>query len=178
MATGKQIKQRNTLLSLSILIPAFIISYFHPPSFLTCIVGIIGAFVWANWFEYFYHRWLDHTPGMFFEERHRPHHQHPENQGHINFGENWFWTLAAYLFNGLPIVLADVFWLHNGMSGPVLTTYVLYVIAVEELHWQAHTGGWIPFNLGRAHHMLHHKRPMTRFNVAFPLFDWLLGTLN
>lgn len=178
MPTGKTVKRRNTIISLAVLIPAAILCHMFHPSALTWCIGIFGGLVWANWFEYFYHRWLDHTPGNFFERKHRAHHAEPEHDGHINFGENPIWTLAVYAINGLPVVLADLYWLHSGISAVLLTAFIFYVLLTEEVHWQIHTGGWVPFKSWRDHHLAHHKRPLSRFNVFFPLFDWLFRTMN
>jgi hypothetical protein len=178
MVDGRTIKKRNAAISLCILLPALLIALHFHPSPLTWLLGILGGALWANWFEYAYHRWLDHTPGQFFEKKHRVHHAEPENDGHVNFGENIFWTFMVYFINGLPVVLTDFLWLRSGFSAAVLAAFVGYVLLTEEIHWRVHMGGWIPFNIGAAHHRMHHKRPLTRFNVFLPLFDWLLGTMG
>jgi sterol desaturase/sphingolipid hydroxylase (fatty acid hydroxylase superfamily) len=53
-----------------------------------------------------------------------------------------------------------------------------YLVVPEEIHWCIHLGEWLPLGLrtAREHHIAHHDRADTRFNVFLPLFDWLFGT--
>ena len=64
------------------------------------------------------------------------------------------------------------------ISPGIFIAFTVYVIAIEEVHWRIHVGGWLPswLHFGREHHLIHHDRPDGRYNVFLPLFDWLLGT--
>jgi hypothetical protein len=46
----------------------------------------------------------------------------------------------------------------------------VYVIAVEEVHWRIHIGGWLPswLHSGREHHLIHHDRPTGRYKRVSP----------
>ena len=158
------------------LLPAFAMLHVFRPGLLNWIVSFVLALVWANWFEYFYHRWLDHTPGMYFEAKHRVHHAKPNSEEHTNLGDKPIMTAGMFVVNWIPVLIADLF-LHWGFSGPVLVGFVFYVLVMEEVHWRAHHGGWIPASW-REYHLNHHKRPLTKFNIFVPIFDWLFGTIS
>jgi hypothetical protein len=52
-------------------------------------------------------------------------------------------VLAAFALNGLVITfLADVL-LKLRISPGIFIAFAGYVIAVEEVHWRIHTGGWL-----------------------------------
>lgn len=179
VAYGLRVKRQNELLSLAVLfIAAFMWFRSHAASFLSISIAIVLSILWANLFEYVYHRWFDHGPvfGGFFKKRHSRHHEHPRSGCHINFGENPVWSLGVYGLNALPVILMDRLWLHNGVSAVVLTAFVLYVVLIEEIHWRVHLNLWVPFGVGRVHHMQHHGLGDRNFNVCFPIMDWLFGT--
>src|SRR5579863_10166908 len=72
---------------------------FFRPSAFTWIAGLCGGLLWANWFEYAYHRWLDHTPGLYWEKEHRKHHSKPEDEDHVNLGSSPFDTFLMFAVN-------------------------------------------------------------------------------
>ncbi len=153
-----------------------------PTSLERVILGFLVGLVWANGFEYLYHRWVLHMAGSFFARRHMVHHRAtgtPEEAEHLTFGESPLWILLLFLVNGLPILLADrIFAL--GIAPGMLISFSVYFVAVEEIHWRIHLGEQLPGFLepARAFHLLHHDTPVGRYNVFFPLFDWLLGTAH
>jgi len=61
-----------------------------------------------------------------------------------------------------------------------MTGWSLYLIAVEEIHWRIHLGGWLPPGLhaARQYHLAHHDIADGRFNVFSPLFDYLFGNIR
>jgi len=174
MLNGRQQKLLNALISASFLIPAVILAVKFPLSPMHALLWFLTGLVWANGFEYIYHRWGDHTPGTRLERLHRVHHAKPSDEKHINLGSGGLATFLMFVVNGGPVVAADL-WMHNGFSAPLLFAFVLYVVAIEEVHWRAHVGGWLPASL-KAYHLDHHKHPMGRYNICFPLFDLLFGT--
>jgi hypothetical protein len=182
MTPGRRMKWLCCSTSASFLIPAYILASFFHPSATTWIIGLFGGLLWANWFEYAYHRWADHKPGSYFEKEHRKHHAHPEDEEHVNLGGGPALTAGMFIVNGLPVVLADI-WLRVGFSAPVLVAFVIYVLAMEETHWRVHMGGWIP-KWVLAYHLSHHamgEEPtggQTKFNIFVPLFDWVCGTMG
>jgi len=62
----------------------------------------------------------------------------------------------------------------------ILTGFTLYLILVEEIHWRIHMGEWLPASMDcvREYHMAHHDIPDGRFNVFFPLFDYVFGVMR
>jgi hypothetical protein len=175
MLNGRQTKFLNAVISSSFLIPAVLLAAKFPVSPIKFTLWFLIGLVWANWFEYVYHRWADHMSGTSFERKHRVHHAQPSNGKHINLGENGLTTLMMFVINGGPVVTLDL-WLHGGFSSPFLIACVIYVLLIEEIHWRSHMGGWLPASL-KAYHLDHHKHPLGRFNICFPLFDWIFGTL-
>src|ERR1700676_1171820 len=99
MTKGRLLKWMNATVSGLFVIPALVLAFHFHPSLLIWLVSMPLAFVWANWFEYAYHRWADHTPGLYFERKHREHHADPENEDHHNLGDNPLTTLGMFLVN-------------------------------------------------------------------------------
>ncbi len=178
---GQRIKRNNAITAiLSGGLPAlYLATHFraHP---LAWVAGFFGGLLWANLFEYLYHRFLLHVPINFLMERHMQHHRalgKPDEADHTNFGGSPLDIFLLFLINGGPVVLLD--WLAKGGFAPgVLIAFVIYFVAVEEIHWRIHLGGWLPpgFEKAKAFHLTHHHRPNSRYSVFCPLFDWLLGT--
>jgi Fatty acid hydroxylase superfamily len=182
MTRGRRVKWINASISTAFLIPATLCATHFHPSLLTWLITFPLAILWANWFEYLYHRWLDHTPGLYFEKKHRKHHAAPHDEAFHNLGDSPVDTTGMFLVNWLPLLAAD-HWLHIGFSAPALIAFVIYVIVMEEAHWRIHTGAWVPESL-RQYHLAHHglgNNPTggrTKYNIFLPIFDWLFGTLG
>jgi len=182
MIPGRRLKWLNCLISASFLIPAFILWLFFRPSAFTWIAGLCGGLLWANWFEYAYHRWLDHTPGLYWEKEHRKHHSKPEDEDHVNLGSSPFDTFLMFAVNCTPVACADI-WYQTGFSAPVFVAFVLYVLVMEEVHWRVHMGGWVP-KWVKTYHLSHHamgEKPtggQTKFNIFVPIFDLLFDTMG
>ena len=123
-----------------------------------------------------------HLAGSYFARRHLVHHRAtgtPEEAEHVNFGESPLWIVLLFVVNGLPVSALD--WLSGlGIAPGMLLAFVAYFVAVEEVHWRIHLGGRLPSVLepARGYHLAHHDMPVGRYNVFFPLFDWLLGTAH
>lgn len=153
---------------------------FYPARLESLILGFFAGLVWANAFEYVYHRWILHMSGSLFARRHLIHHRAtgtPEESEHLTFGESPLWIVLLFLVNGLPVMAFDRI-LGLGFAPGMLFAFSIYFVAVEEIHWRIHLGERLPGFLepARQFHLNHHDRPDARYNVFFPLFDWLLGT--
>ena len=174
-------KRINALVSAMFTLPALAAALYWHPSILTWLVAVPLGLLWANWFEYAYHRWADHTPGLYFEKKHRVHHANPDDEDHHNLGDNPLTTIGMFLINWLPVLAADVHF-KIGFSAPVLVAFVAYVLFMEEVHWRMHTGEWVPESW-RTYHLAHHglgPKPTggrTKYNIFLPIFDWLFGTI-
>ncbi len=180
-AKGQRSKRNNAITAiLSGGLPAVYLAVRFPIHPLAWVGGFFAGLLWANLFEYLYHRFLLHVPVNFLMERHLLHHASlgkPDEPEHTNFGGSPLDIFLLFLINGGPVVLLD--WLVKGGFAPgVLIAFVVYFVAVEEIHWRMHLGGWLPpgFEKAREFHLTHHRRPHSRYSVFFPLFDWLLGT--
>ncbi len=151
-----------------------------PPSVLEMIMGCLLGIIWANAFEYIYHRWILHLPGSSFARGHLEHHRAsgtPSEVEHVTFARSPLWIVLLFLLNLLPVLGAErVFDVR--LAPGIVAAFALYYLAFEEIHWRIHLGGWLPRFLipARAFHLSHHDRADARFNVFLPLFDWLLGT--
>ncbi|MFQ5663413.1 MAG: sterol desaturase family protein [Terriglobia bacterium] len=163
-------------------VPATILGVWFPSEPEKWLVGFLVGLVWANGFEYAYHRFLLHLARSFFARRHLLHHGTtgtPAEAEHVNLGGSPVWIALLFAANGAPVVAADVLF-GLGVAPAMLVAFVAYFVGVEEIHWRIHLGGWLPPGLrsARARHLAHHQRPNAHFNVFLPLFDWLLGSAS
>jgi len=146
------------------------------------LVGFLVGLVWANAFEYAYHRFLLHLPGNFFARKHLTHHMTvgtPSEAEHVNLGGSPIWVAVLFVINGLPAIASDML-LRIGIAPGMLVGFVVYVIVVEEFHWRIHLNETLPmpFRFAREYHYAHHTYPNARFNIFLPLWDALFGSLG
>jgi Fatty acid hydroxylase superfamily len=183
LVKGLALKHTNALTALLCgAVPGLLFDFWRHAPLHRWLLGLAIGLIWANAFEYFYHRYLLHWPKSSFGKGHLLHHLTtggPEEPEHVTFGNSPIWVAMLFAVNGIPTVLADA-WLRVGLAPGILTGFSLYLIAVEEIHWRIHLGGWLPPGLGwaREYHMAHHDIPEGRFNVFFPIFDFLLGNIR
>ncbi len=178
-ALGLRIKRNNLLAaSLSGLVLCLSSLKLSSPHGAGILLGAVVGFFYANGFEYCLHRFLLHRARGIFAQQHMVHHatlHSPEAARYVNFSGNPWGVVALFAGNATP-------WLFlqrasgAGWIAGVFPSFALYYMAFEEIHWRTHMGGWLPSWVRPAakHHLLHHARHDTRFNVFLPLFDWLL----
>lgn len=160
-------------------------------------LAIPGALVLQNWGEYMVHKHLGHhkrTLGRLFYKRHTGDHHSFFVEGQMVYesAQDWRvilfppWLVVVFTLGLLPawwllsLVNANVAGL---FGGAMLLGYLSYEMlhSFEHLppeHWISGLP-WI--KQMRRLHELHHRRELmhTRnFNIVFPLWDWLLGTLH
>ena len=183
IAQGRTTKRVNALTAILCGgLPAVATGTFLPTGFGRWLVGFMVGLLWANLFEYAYHRFLLHLPGTFFAKRHLGHHASVgtlTEAEHVNLGSSPIWVVALFAINGLPVVIAD-FLFRFGIAPGIFVGFSVYFITVEEIHWRIHLGEWLPPGLraARAHHLAHHARPDARFNIFLPVWDILLGPVG
>ena len=183
IARGRAIKRVNAWTAvLCGGLPAVAIDAFLLKGFGRWLVGFVVGLLWANLFEYAYHRFLLHLPGTFFAKRHLGHHATvgtPTEPEHVNLGSSPIWVVALFAINGIPVVVVDLLFGFRIAPG-ILLAFTIYFITVEEIHWRIHLGEWLPpiFHAARAHHLAHHMCPNVRFNIFLPLWDMVLGTAS
>lgn len=177
---GRMIKRQNALTALafgSLLAAGG--GAITPPHLVASVWGLLAGFVYANLFEYVLHRFILHAREGLLAQTHGVHHstwRAPDEPLYVNFARSPWVVILLFAGNGLP-VLAVEWLLQLGFASAAITAFVLYFIAVEEIHWRIHIGelpAWLEF--ARRHHLRHHTRGDAGFNVYLPLFDRLLGT--
>lgn len=175
------LKRNNALTALLCgALPALLLAAYAPPSPRQWLIGLVIGLVWANAFEYLYHRYLLHHTRGRLGKGHILHHitSGKENEvEHLTFGESPLYVMLLFSTNGSPVALAELLW-GFALAPGILLGFTAYFIAVEEIHWRIHLNGWLPPGLraARGYHLDHHDIPEGRYNVFCPLFDLLLGT--
>ena len=183
IAQGRAIKAVNAwTAALCGGLPAVVGGFFLSPSIGKWVGGFVVGLLWANLFEYAYHRFLLHLPGIFFAKRHLGHHASVgtlTEAEHVNLGSSPVWVVALFAINGLPVVSAE-FGFRFGIAPGIFVGFAVYFVTVEEIHWRIHLGEWLPPGLraARAHHLAHHMRPNARFNIFLPVWDLVFGSAN
>jgi Fatty acid hydroxylase superfamily len=181
IARGRTLKRVNALTStLCGGVPAVLLNILFRTGPRGWLVGFAAGLLWANFFEYAYHRFLLHLPGTFFGQKHLEHHATvgtPIEAEHVNLGGSPLWVCLLFAVNCIPVVVVDLL-LRIRIAPGVLVAFTIYFIVTEEFHWRIHLGGWLPpgFHAARGHHLAHHARPNARFNIFLPLWDRLLRT--
>lgn len=141
-------------------------------------MGLLIGLVYANGFEYVYHRWVLHTHGRM-TARHGEHHAHwcqPDEPAHVSFGSSWLWVAGVITANSVPFLAADRIW-GWALAPGITASFALYFILMEDFHWRIHVGELPRFlRWCRRHHLRHHAKESAGFNVFLPLFDLLLAT--
>jgi len=183
LAHACSLKRNNALTAILCgALPAALLALYCPPSSRQWVLGLGIGLVWANAFEYFYHRYLLHHTRGALGTGHILHHisSGKENEvEHLTFGESPLYVMLLFATNGSPVALADLLGRFPLAPG-ILLGFTAYFIAVEEIHWRIHRGGWLPPGVAaaRSYHLDHHDIPEGRYNVFCPLFDLLLGTFK
>jgi fatty acid hydroxylase family protein len=185
MARGRLVKRRNAIsaaLSGSLLI-AFDLRFLPPaPShsreetLIRLGVGLAAGLIYANGFEYVLHRFVLHKGEGFLDMRHARHHDTAgaaEEARYVTFARSPWVAVLVFALNAIPVFVLEYF-VRSGIAAGVFLGFTLYFISYEEIHWRIHFGRlprWM--NFARRHHMLHHGGFAGRYNVFFPLFDWI-----
>lgn len=137
--------------------------------------------VWGNGFEYAYHRLLLHRPRNPHGSAHQQHHARigtPDEAEYVALITSPLNIVLLFVINGVPALLISILLGLRVVLSGIFLGWMLYVILCEEIHWRIHMDGWVPRGLqfARAYHMSHHDIPNRRYNVFFPLFDFLFGS--
>jgi hypothetical protein len=180
LARSRRVKQNNAITAVACsVVPAVWLMQILRLSAGSVAAGFMLGLLWANAFEYVFHRWLLHLPHSLFLREHLRHHSSvgtPAEAEHVNLGGSPVWIALMFLVNGTPVIAADLAF-GFGIAPSMLLAFAAYMIVEEEIHWRIHLGSlprWLDF--ARAHHLAHHALPDSRYNIFFPLFDRLLGT--
>lgn len=157
------------------------------------------SFVYANFAEYFGHRYVMHHPRPGLRkifERHSKQHHVFFTAGHMKFDDARDYKAVLFppilvlfflIAFGTPAVLL-LQWLASDNVGWLFAiTGTAYFLNYELLHFAYHTPAesWIArlpgmATLRRLHTRHHDPRLMSHrnFNITYPIADWLMGTLH
>lgn len=180
---GRAIKRNNFLTAAACgVLPAIVLYAALPARPVNLVISFAAGFLWANYFEYAYHRYLLHLPGTSLARKHLEHHMTvgaPNEAENVNLGSAPIWVALLFAINGVPVILADLLFGFRSAPG-VLVAFTIYFLVTEELHWRIHLGESLPLGLEstRRYHLSHHTRPNARFNIFLPLWDFLFGTAS
>ena len=152
-------------------------------------------FVYGSYFEWFFHRYLFHSPKYIyrtFREHTLVHHQiykgddtyHTHEDHPSKVPMDW-WALPAMVGFHLPLFLSVQHATHIPSLWGGVAAISIYYTLYETFHWAMHVPKASRF-LSRfryyrfldAHHRVHHKYMLSNLNVLFPLADLTLGTLR
>ncbi len=180
LARGLAIKRNNALAAIlfggSLALLAAEVYPFQP---IRASIGLFIGLLYANAFEYVFHRFWLHAPAGYLAQQHSRHHSSwgaPDEARYVNFARTPWAVVLLLAVNALPFFAAErVFRL--GLPPGVLAGFVVYFVVLEEIHWRMHQGGRLPswLRFGQRHHLAHHAGAPGRFNVFLPVFDWLSG---
>src|SRR5215469_9444175 len=111
VSRGLRIKRMNAAVAVaSGALPAVMMGLLFPPSPARWLAGVLIGVVWANGFEYGYHRFLLHKPGTLFARNHLGHHASVGSLTEaedLNLGGSPVWIALLFLANGLPVITVD-----------------------------------------------------------------------
>jgi hypothetical protein len=161
LSRAKTAKRLNVVAAISCGLASVVpLAFAFPSGPGTYLAGLLLGIVWANGFEYAYHRYLLHLPGNLFARYHLQHHAvtgTPDEAEWVNFGKSPSLVVLVFALNAAPVVAADWLWRFRIAPG-VLAAFSLYYVALEEIHWRIHLGKWLPpgLRLARTYHLAHH----------------------
>ena len=179
---GRAIKRANFLTAIACgVLPAVALYAAFPAQPLNLLIAFVAGFLWANYFEYAYHRYLLHLPGTSLARKHLEHHSTvggPNEAENVNLGSAPIYVALLFAINGLPVIVADLLGFHSAPG--VLVAFTAYFLVTEELHWRIHLGEPLPpfLESTRRYHLSHHNRPNAKFNIFLPLWDLVFGTAS
>ena len=173
----------------------YYVGHIHSPTLLDWLV-VPAAFLFANFFEWWIHRYVMHRPVkglMGIYKRHTlAHHQFfTESVSTIDdsrdFRITFFPPYALVVFICMTAAgawVVNAIWSANAAWLLLCTTTGVY-LNYELFHWGCHVRDdriirRIPFmNTIRRHHIAHHNQSIMmarNMNLTYPIADWLFGT--
>src|SRR5437016_9209275 len=109
-------------------LPPLVLIRAYPARWRLLLAGFLIGLVWANGFEYAYHRWLLHWPRSSFGKGHLLHHStvgSPEEPEYVTLGSHPLAVIAMFVINGVPLVLFDLL-LRTGLSPGIFIGWTVY----------------------------------------------------
>src|SRR5689334_2430755 len=121
-ALGQRLKFWNAVTALACGVPVAIALALWMPRPKMIAVGFAIGLLWANFFEYAYHRWILHWPETAAFERHGLHHSsvgRPNEPEHLPLGGSPKLVAMLFLTNGGVVAIGDAL-LRIGLAAGVL----------------------------------------------------------
>jgi Fatty acid hydroxylase superfamily len=161
-----------------------------------CVIP--ATFLFANFTEFTVHRGPMHRPapglGLLFQRHTREHHHYFTHEAMSfesskDFKMVLFPPIMLVFFLGViatPLAVVLFFVASSNVAWLYVTVAMSYFLTYEWLHFAYHLppdswAGRLPFVAAlRRHHTRHHDLSLMgkhNFNITFPIFDWLRGTL-
>src|SRR5690242_10943401 len=104
---GSKTKNANAVAAFaSGALPGILIALLAPPGPAKWLIGLLLGILYANWFEYAYHRYLLHRPKSSFAREHLRHHMSvgtAEEPEFLNLGRSPFYVALLFVVNS-PVV--------------------------------------------------------------------------
>ncbi len=180
LAHGRATKRANAVAAIACgALPGSIIAALAPPSAAWWLIGLLAGILYANWFEYAYHRYLLHKPKSSFAKEHLRHHMSvgtPEEPEHVNLGRSPLSVALMFVVNSPAVLIAGLLF-GLRISPGMLVGFTAYFLMTEEIHWRMHAHEWLPrfLDAPRRFHLAHHEVPDSRFSIFLPIWDFILG---
>src|SRR5713226_7519234 len=139
------------------ILPAVVLVWIRPARGSVLLLSFLLGLVWANGFEYVYHRSLLHGPKCSLGKGHLPHHATvgtPCEPDHVTFGASPLSVALVFVVNGIPVVLVDIA-LRLWIAAGILIAFSISFPALQYMHWPTRPGRWLPpaFPAAREYHL-------------------------
>jgi len=141
----------------------------------------IGAFFFWSFFEYFFHRYINHLDEHFPESKfahrlaymiHGVHHEYPRDKERVIMPPIPGTLIAATVFGIIYLLMGSYafFFMPGFLAGYLLYTYIHYTVHKKHVPSLLKT-------LYRHHALHHYKYPEKAFGVTTTLWDRVFGTM-
>ena len=159
--------------ALTLIIPVW---DFHLLHYLPGVVAFIVYWVFADFCQYWVHRWYHHNPIMW--EFHKVHHVQTELTFVTSWRNHFVEQLASNLMMFVPLMVLGLplwYW-----APVVFLQYVFEGLQHSDLKWRF--GRLYPIFVSPSFHLIHHSperaRHDTNYSKIFSLWDYLFGTIS
>ena len=156
------------------------------------------VFMFANFFEWWIHRYVMHRPSNFpafraIYSRHTMMHHQFFTEQEMRFADHFDWrvtffppyALVVFTFMSIPPAIILGFLISPNVGWLLITTTTSMYLIYEFMHFCCHVDEnrfvrTMPFvNTIRRHHTAHHNQSIMmerNMNLTFPIMDCLMGT--
>ncbi len=160
-------------------------------------LAIPAVFIFANFVEYNFHRGPMHNRQRLLDlvfKRHTLTHHEYFPHDHMGFDSGReaylvffpFWVIFLLCGLASPVFFLTWYLTNSNVAGLFLITAISYFLLYEWMHLLYHLPegsrvGQIPLIRAlKQHHQTHHNHALMNdynFNITFPIWDWMMGTV-